>query len=165
MAEARYQERVYERVQRPAYDRSIPGILADLLDQFTTLVKQEGELARTEMSEKMTRAVMGAVMAGAAAVLLVPSLVVLMMAGVYGIPQATGWPMWASALLVGGGFLIVGLILLAVGVSRLKARALLPNRTIGQLQEDAEMARRQLNTEPAIVETKARGRDAVDRAA
>src|SRR6478609_4322912 len=110
MAEARYQERVYERAERPAYDRSIPGILSDLLTQFTTLSRQEGELARTEVSEKISRAVMGIAMAGAAAVLLIPSLVILMMAGVYGITQATDWPLWVSALLVGGGFVLRGLI-------------------------------------------------------
>jgi hypothetical protein len=165
MAEARYEERIYERVHRPAYDRSIPGILTDLLSQFTTLIKQEGELARTEMAEKMTRAIMGIAMAGAAAVLLIPSLVILMMAGVFGIPEATGWPLWASALVVGGGFVLIGLILLAVGMSRLKARGLMPNRTINQLQEDAQMAKRQLNTEPVVVETKSRTRDGFNRAA
>jgi hypothetical protein len=147
MAEPR-QERVYTRGERPAYDRSIPGILADLLSQFTTLIRQEATLARTEMSENISRAVMGAAIAGGAAVLLVPSLVILMMAGVYGIPALTGWPQWASALIVGGGFTLIGLILLAIGVGRLKARSLMPDKTIGQVKEDAAMAQRQMNGHP-----------------
>lgn len=153
MAEPRYEETVYERVpgDRTAYARSIPGILSDLLTQFTTLIKQESELARTEMSEKISRAIMGIVLAGAAAVMLIPALVILLMAGVYGIPLVTGWPMWASALVVGGGVLLIGLILLAVGLSRL--RNLTPNKTIQQLQEDAAMARRQARSEPVAVET------------
>jgi membrane protein implicated in regulation of membrane protease activity len=163
MAEA-YRERVYERMERPVYDRTIPGILSDLLTQFTTLIRQESELARTEMSEKVSRATMGAAMAGAAAVLLIPSLVILMMAGVYGIAVAANWPQWASALLVGGVFLLIGAILLAVGMSRLKTRALLPDKTINQLQEDAAMAKRQMQTEP-VVEPEVRSRDGYERAA
>ncbi len=147
------QERVYTRVERPLYDRSIPGILSDLLSQFTTLIRQESELARTEVSEKISRAVMGIAMAGGAAVLLVPSLVILMMAGVFGIPELTGWPLWASALVVGGGFTLIGLIVLLIGVSRLKARALIPDKTIGQVKEDAAMARRQMNSDPVVVQT------------
>jgi putative superfamily III holin-X len=163
MSEPRSEERVYTRVERPIYDRSIPGILSDLLSQFTTLIRQESELARTEVSEKITRAVMGVAMAGGAAVLLVPSLVILMMAGVYGIPELTGWPLWASALVVGGGFTLIGLVVLLIGVSRLKARALMPNKTIGQVKEDAAMARRQMNSDPVVVQT--RSGDGYERAA
>jgi hypothetical protein len=158
-------ERVYTRVERPVYDRSIPGILSDLLSQFTTLIRQESELARTEVSEKVSRAVMGVAMAGAAAVLLIPSLVILMMAGVYGIPELTGWPLWASALIVGGGFTLIGLILVAIGVSRLKARALMPDKTINQVKEDAAMARRQMNNDPVVVRADPRSGDGYERAA
>jgi len=165
MAEARFEERVHERGGRAPYDRSIPGILFDLLTQFMALVRQEGELARTEMSEKINQAVMGIAMAGGAAVLLVPSLVVFMMAGVYGIPAATGWPLWASALLVGGGFLLIGLIVLAIGLSRLKARALIPEKTINQLREDAAMAKRQMQSDATVVETDLGRRHGYDRAA
>jgi hypothetical protein len=159
------QERVYTRAERPVYDRSIPGILSDLLSQFTTLIRQEAELARTEMSEKISRAVMGAAMAGGAAVLLLPSLVILMMAGVYGISAFTQWPLWASALIVGGGFTLIGLIVLMIGISRLKARALMPDKTIGQVKEDAAMARRQMNSDPVVVQTEFRSGDGYERAA
>jgi hypothetical protein len=159
------QERVYRRVERPIYDRSIPGILSDLLSQFSTLIRQEAELARTEVSEKISRAVMGAAMAGGAAVLLLPSLVILMMAGVYGIPELTGWPYWASALVVGGGFTLIGLIVLLIGISRLKARALVPDKTLGQVKEDAAMARRQMNSDPVVVQTNVRSGDGYERAA
>jgi len=158
------QERAYTRAERPVYDRSIPGILSDLLSQFTTLIRQESELARTEMSEKISRAAMGIAMAGAAAVLLVPSLVIVMMAGVYGIAELTGWPLWASALVVGGGFTLIGLILVMVGISRLKERALMPEKTIGQVKEDAAMARRQMNSDPVVVQTDRSG-DGYERAA
>jgi membrane protein DedA with SNARE-associated domain len=151
MAEARSEERVYARSERTDYGRSIPGILTDLLTQFTTLLRQESQLARTELSEKMSQAVMGIAMAAGAAILLLPALVILLMAGMFGLSEGANWPMWLSALVVGGAALVIGLILVAIGVSRLKPRALMPDKTIKQLQEDAAMAKRQMNSEPVVV--------------
>lgn len=164
MAEARFEERVYTRTERPMGDRSIPTILADLLGQFTTLLRQESQLARAELSENMSRAVMGIALAGAAAVLFIPALVILLAAGVYGLAEGLGWSMWLSALVVGAAALIVGVILLLIGMSRLKAKALMPNKTITQLQEDAAMAKRQMSAEP-VTETKVEGSYGYQRAA
>lgn len=123
--------------------RSIPEILSSLLGQFTTLVRKEGELARTEMSEKVGQVAAGLVLVVAGAVLLIPALVVLLGAGVAAIEQAGIGPPY-SALIVGGAVLIIGLILLMVGVSRLKADNLVPHKTINQLQEDASVAKQQV---------------------
>jgi uncharacterized membrane protein YqjE len=165
MAEARYEERVYTRTERADYGRSIPRILSELISQFTTLVRQESELARTEMSEKIGSAVMGLVMAVGAAILLLPALVILLMAGVYGLSEGAQWPMWMSALVVGGAAFIIGLIVVAIGASRLKPSALKPEKTIKQLQEDAAMAKRQMGSEPPVVQPLKRGRDGYDQAA
>lgn len=152
MAEARYDERVYTRTGRSDYGRSIPGILSDLIAQFTTLLRQESELARTEMSEKIGSAVTGLVMTVAAAIVLLPALMVLLMAGAFGLSEGLDWPLWMSFLVAGGAALIVGLILVAIGASRLKPSAFKPNKTIKQLQEDAAMAKRQMSGEPAVVQ-------------
>ncbi len=126
--------------------RSIPDILSDLLTQFTTLVRKEGELARTEMSEKVGQVAAGLVLVMFGAVLLMPALVVLLEAAVAGLERAGIAPPWA-ALIVGGVVLVVGLILLMIGISRLKAKNLLPQKTIHQLQEDASVAKRQVRTD------------------
>jgi hypothetical protein len=167
MAEARNEEKVYRRMpgEGAAFGRPIYNILTDLLQQFTMLIKQEGELARTELSENVSRAIMGVVMAVAAAVLLVPALVILLLAAVFGL-ESTGLEPWLCALAVGGGALLLGLIILAIGVSRLKAKSLMPSKTLNQLQEDAAMARRQMKSDPAVVETETVGRrDGYERAA
>jgi uncharacterized membrane protein YqgA involved in biofilm formation len=129
-----------------ARDRSIPGIVIDLLNQFTTLLRQESQLARAEISENVNRAIMGIVLAVAAAVMLIPALVILLMAAVYALESAGLAPYWA-ALAIGGGVLIIGLILMLIGVSRLKAKNLMPRKTINQLQEDAALAKRQVSGE------------------
>lgn len=127
-------------------DRSIPGIVIDLLNQFTTLLRQESQLARAEISENVNRAIMGVVLAMAAAVLLIPALVILLLAAVYAL-ESTGLAPYWSALAIGGGVLILGLILMLVGLSRLKAKNLVPRKTLNQLQEDAALAKRQVNGE------------------
>ena len=68
-----------------ARERSIPGIVIDLIGQFSTLLRQESRLARAEISENVNRAIVGVAMAAAAAVLLIPALVILLMAAVYGL--------------------------------------------------------------------------------
>ena len=124
--------------------RSIPGIVIDLIGQFTTLLRQESKLARAEISENVNRALMGIVMAIAAAVFLIPSLVILLMAGVYGLEAAGLAPYWA-ALIVGGVAVLIGVVLMLIGINRLKAKNLVPSKTIHQLQEDAALAKRQMS--------------------
>jgi len=126
--------------------RSIPGIVIDLVGQFANLLRKESQLARAEISESVNRVLMGIVMSIAAAVLLIPALVVLLMAGVYALETTGLAPYWA-ALIAGGAALIAGLILMLVGINRLKARNLIPHKTIHQFQEDAALARRQVNGE------------------
>ena len=58
---------------------------------------------------------------------------------------------WAS-LAVGGAALLIGLALLAWGVSRLKAERLVPNKTIEQLQRDVAVAAQQMRTDYEIPE-------------
>jgi hypothetical protein len=129
-----------------AYQRSIPDIITDLLGQFPTLVRKEAQLARFEISEKITQAAVGMALIMGGAVLLIPALVILLQAGVVALEQA-GFRPEAAALIVGGVALVIGIILLLVGVSRLKAENLVPQKTIHQLQEDASMAKRQVRTD------------------
>jgi hypothetical protein len=104
-------------------------------------------------------------MAAGAAVLLLPALVILLMAGVYGLAEGLGWSMWLSALVVGAAALTIGLIVVAIGASRLRPSALTPNKTIKQLQEDAAMAKRQMSSEPGVVQPLNRGANGYEQAA
>ena len=126
-----------------ASNRSIADILSDLFNQFTTLVRREGQLARTEIEEKVGQVAAGLVLMLVGAVLLIPALVVLLEAAVAALERSGLEPHW-SALIVGGVALLIGLVLLMVGVSRLKAKNLVPQKTINQLQEDASVAKRQV---------------------
>src|SRR5215469_9942382 len=126
-------------------DRPISAIFVDLVNQFTALLRKEGQLARTEMSEKISEIGMALGLVVGGAVLLIPALVILLQAAVTGLAAAGLAIGWAS-LAVGGAALLIGLALLGLGVSRLKARRLLPSKTIEQLQRDAAVATQQLRT-------------------
>jgi hypothetical protein len=123
--------------------RSIPDIFVDLFKQLATLVRTEAQLARVEASEKMAHVAGGLGLIVGGAVLLIPALVVLLEAAVSAL-QERGFTAPLAASIVGGSVLVIGVIFLVVGVSRLKAKSLVPDKTIQQLQRDASMARNQM---------------------
>ena len=134
--------------------RSIPEIFIDVVNQATTLMRKEGQLARAELSEKVSQIAGGLGLVIGGAVLIMPGLVVLLEAGVAAL-QSTGLaPHW-GALIVGGAVVVVGLILVAIGAMRFKAGNLVPSKTMNQLQRDATVAKDHMR----------RNHDSIDRAA
>jgi hypothetical protein len=129
-----------------AYERSIPEIITDLLCQFPTLVRKEAQLARAELSEKITQVGLGLALIAGGAILLIPALVILLEAAVAALERAGLQPPIA-ALIAGGAALVIGIILLLVGISRLKAENMVPQKTINQIQQDASMAKRQVRSD------------------
>lgn len=123
--------------------RSLPEIFSDLIAQFTRLLQKEGQLARAEVSENIGKAATGLGFVIGGAVLLIPALVVLLDAAVAAITERGHLAPYWSALIVGGGVLIIGLLLLAFGASRLRPANMIPTRTMQQLQRDASVAKSQ----------------------
>jgi hypothetical protein len=125
--------------------RSVPELVGSVFSQLTELMRTEGMLARTEMSEKMSHMGTGVGLLVGGAVLAMPALVVLLEAAVAALVENGMAPYWA-ALLVGGICLLLGIILLLVGASWLRVGNLVPNKTLQQLQYDANAARNQVRT-------------------
>ena len=127
----------------PNDTRSVPELFTDLVTQLTTLFRKEVQLARTEVSEKITLAVasLGFMIAGA--VLLIAALIMLLQAAVAGLVELGIPEPWAD-LIVGGVVLLIGIVLVWMGMNRLKAEHLAPHRTVEQLQRDAAMAKEQV---------------------
>lgn len=131
------------------HTRSIADLLGDLLTQVSNLLRQEGRLARAEISEKIAQAAGAIVLLLAGAILMIPATVILFDAGVQALVDAGLTPA-LSALVVGGGAFLLGLILVLVGKSRLAPRHLAPSRTVHQLQRDAAIAQEQIGTNPNV---------------
>lgn len=123
-------------------NRSIVDIFTDVVNQVTALLRKESQLARTEMSEKIGQAGVGVGLVVGGAVFLIPALVILLQAAVAALVKAIAEP-WAS-LIVGGAAFLLGLLIAVIGMSRLSARNLAPNRTIQQIQRDVTVARQQV---------------------
>jgi uncharacterized membrane protein YqjE len=114
-----------------------------VITQVTTLLRKETELARVELSENVSRAAIGLGLIVGGAVLLIPALVILLEAAVAALEQNGMRPAEATAI-VGGCALVLGFILVAIGLSRLRVTSLMPNKTIQQLQQDAAAAKQQM---------------------
>jgi hypothetical protein len=134
--------------------RSVPEIFIDVINQLTTLVRKEGQLARAKLSEKVGQVGAGLGLVIGGAVLIMPGLVVLLEAAAAAL-QSTGMAAHWAALIVGGAVVVIGLILIAIGVTRFKAKNLVPSKTIDQLQRDAAVAKDQMR----------RNHDSIERAA
>ena len=124
-------------------ERSTPGLMADLLDQVTQLVRKEVQLLRAEMSNKATQAVVAAGSILAAVVLAITALNVLAAALVAGLANA-GIP----GSVVGGdrwrGLAIVAFLMAKKGIDNLKAGSLAPERTTRAAVRDVSMVKEKI---------------------
>jgi uncharacterized membrane protein YqjE len=126
----------------PIQGRSVGDLLADLVTQFSALLRSEGQLARVEISEKVGQAALGLGLVVGSAVLLIPALVIILMAAVAALIEAGIAQQWA-ALIVGGVTLIIGIVIGMIGINRLKGESLVPERVVHQLKKDAYVAKQQ----------------------
>jgi hypothetical protein len=108
-----------------------------------TLVSQEMALARTEITEKATRAgkdiallAVGGLVAYAGLLAIIAAVIVLM--------ADRGVPLWASALIVGAIVAGIGYLLVQRGITALKHQDLTPSQTIESLKEDTRWAKEQV---------------------
>jgi uncharacterized membrane protein YqjE len=127
-------------------NRSIADVLRDVIAQVTSLMHKEAQLARVELSENVSRAALGLGLIVGGAVLLIPALVILLEAAVAALEQ-NGMRAAEATAIVGGCTLVLGLILVAIGISRLRLKSLMPNKTIQQLQRDAAAAKQQMRND------------------
>lgn len=124
-------------------ERSLGQIVGDLSNDLTTLVKQELELARTELKEEATKAGKGAGMLGGAGVSGLLALILGSFALAY---LLDNWmPVELAFLIVTILWAIVGAVLAARGRKELKNTNPQLPETQQTLKEDAAWARAQKN--------------------
>ncbi|MEH6641060.1 phage holin family protein [Vreelandella glaciei] len=122
---------------------SVGTLLSTVMQEISSLVRNEAALAKTEMTEK-THQAMGAIasiaMAGA---VLMGGFLTLLAALVFLLnevlpPETTPW---LSALIVGVAVSVIGVMMLKAGQKKLQARNLMPSRTMHSLQSDKTTAK------------------------
>ena len=124
-------------------ERSLGDLFSDLSRETTTLVRQEVQLAKAELTQSATEAVRGIGMLVAGGAVAYAGLFFLLLAIVFGLIEA-GWDAWLSALVVGLVVVALGAILVLRARESLKPANLAPRRTLETLKEDQEWAKEQI---------------------
>ncbi|MFV1491077.1 phage holin family protein [Phaeobacter sp. JH18-32] len=112
-----------------------PGLLVTVLKQMSQLVQDELRLARAELSRNLSRAGVAIAMIAVGAVLAIVGLHVLAAALVAAI-TALGLSVGTAALIVGGPLIALAVGLVMLGVNRLSPSALMPDRSLRNVQRD-----------------------------
>ncbi len=122
-------------------DRSLGELIAELSRETVTLVRQEVQLAKTEMSQKASRVgknvgflVVGGVVAYTGLLAIVAAVIIAL---------GNAIPLWLSALVVGLVIAAVGGLLVVKGANTLRQEDPTPQETIETLKEDREWLRDQ----------------------
>ena len=124
-------------------ERSLGDLFSDLSRETTTLVRQEVQLAKAELTQSATEAARGIGMLVAGGAVAYAGLLFLLLAIVFGLIEA-GWDPWVSALAVGLVVVVIGAILVLRARESLKPANLAPRRTVETLKEDQEWAKEQI---------------------
>jgi hypothetical protein len=131
--------------------RSVFGLLRELRDEFTTLLRQEVALAKTEVSEKASLAkrnvayiAVGGVIALCGFLCLLASASIGLAVGLRAAGVSPATAAWLAPLLVGLVVAIAGYVFLQKGISTLKRESLAPERTVQSIKEDTAWARQKI---------------------
>lgn len=127
----------------PSQDRSLLSLFSDLWRETTTLVHEEAELAKAELSEKVSQVTTGAGEIAAGGAILFAGFIVLLFAavGALELMLPTEHSIWIAPLIVGLVVMIIGFIALSRGKKQMQAESLAPQRTLESLKRDARLAK------------------------
>jgi uncharacterized membrane protein YqjE len=124
------------REQREREDRSIGELFAELSQKTTTLVRQEIELAKVEMSQKASRVGKNVGFLLIGGVVAYTGLLALVAAGIMLLGEVIAY--WLSAAIIGVVIAAVGAALVVKGADTLRQEEPTPPETVETLQEDKE---------------------------
>jgi hypothetical protein len=120
--------------------RSLGELFGDLTRSLSTLIRQEIELARTEMTARATRVSRDAGLIGVGSAMLYAALLGLLATAALVLIEM-GLEPWLAALIVTLVVAVFGGLLVASGREGLKKADLVPRRTLETVQDDAEWAK------------------------
>ena len=126
--------------------RSVTQLFSDLWRQTTTLLREEAELAKAEMSEKVSQVGSGLTSLAVGGAIAFAGFLLLLIAASNALAQVLSPDLapWLAPLIVGAVVLVVGLIALSKGRKDLRANNLKPERSAHSLQRDRQLAREHL---------------------
>jgi predicted lipid-binding transport protein (Tim44 family) len=122
-------------------DRSVGQLVGQVTNDLSTLMRQEFELARAELTAEAKKAGKGAGTLGAAGFLgylaaIFASLTLMFLLDLF-------LPLWAAALVVTVLYGLIGFVLFSKGRKQLKTIDPKPRQTVETLKEDVQWAKDQ----------------------
>lgn len=122
-------------------DRSLSGVLQDIVGNVQDIVRAEVRLAKTEVREEVTKARAAGLMIGIGAVMGIFGALLGLLAIVYALSLTM--PAWAAALIVAIGVAVVAAVLIAAGLKQFKTIHAAP-KTVASLKENVQWAKQQI---------------------
>jgi hypothetical protein len=123
-------------------DRKLGELFGDLSREFSTLMRQEVELAKAELREEASKAGKAGGMLGGAALAGLFCLLMLSFAAAWGLAEVM--PTGVAFLLVAVVYGVTAAVLFVVGRAHLRQVRPVPEETVDTLKEDAQWAKAQL---------------------
>lgn len=129
--------RAGEEERRAADGAGIGDLVSDLFRNGITLMRNEVQLVRAELTDKASQAGAGVTSLVVAAILANAALIVLLAALALGLAEVMQG--WLAALVVGVLTAGVALLFFAKGRRKLRAGSLTPRASVESLREDARV--------------------------
>ena len=132
-----------EPSRRTAEERSIGELFGELSQDMSLLVRQEAQLAKTEMQAKRSRVTGDLISLAAGGVVALVGGLAITAAVILLLIHPIGVTPWLAALIVGALLGIVGWVMLQRGLKDLKRTDPTPRRTVETIKDDIQWAKEQ----------------------
>lgn len=120
-------------------ERSIGELFGQLSQDLSLLFRQEVQLARAEMSEKISRLTANLVSVITGGFVAYVGALAIVAALILALHELANISPWVSALIVGAVLAITGYAMLSRGLKELKQVDLSPRRTVENIKEDVQV--------------------------
>jgi outer membrane murein-binding lipoprotein Lpp len=119
-------------------ERSIGELFGQLSQDMTLLVRQEIQLARSEISEKLSRFTTNLISVAAGGFVAYLGGLALVAALILGLHDLANISLAVAALIVGAVLALAGYLMLRGGLNELKRVDIAPRRTVENIKEDVQ---------------------------
>jgi hypothetical protein len=124
-----------------ADQRSVGELFGQLSQDLGLLVRQEAQLAKTEVQAKISRLTTDLVSLATGGIVALIGALALAAAAILLLIDPVGLDPWLAALLVGAVLGVVGYVMLQKGLRDMRGIDPTPRRTVESLKEDIQLAR------------------------
>jgi uncharacterized membrane protein YqjE len=123
--------------------KSVGELFADLTRDMSTLVRQEVQLAKTEMAQKAAAFGRNIVLLAVAAMFGMLALQVLCATAILALSLVV--EAWLAALIVAGVLVLLAVLCALVAMRSFRKASLAPQQTMETIREDVRWAQHQMN--------------------